>query len=138
MTMRTLHLVSVQSGFAGVTRRLAVVVLAAAFLLAGPVLLPVTSDGVAVAQDKKKDEEKNAPMSGRRTQALSKKVYELITQANEQVDAENYDGALATLNKVKAMPKLSEYETAQLYSFYGFLYLMQKGTRKPSMPTTLF
>ena len=122
MTMRTLHLVSVQSGFAGVTRRLAVVVLAAAFLLAGPVLLPVTSDGVAVAQDKKKGEEKNAPMSGRQTQALSKKVYDLITQANEQVDAENYDGALATLNKVKAMPKLSDYETAQLYSFYGFLY----------------
>ena len=122
MTMRTLHLVSVKSGFAGVARRLTVVMLAAAFLLVGPVLLTVSNDGLAVAQGKKKDEDKDAPMSGRQTQALSKKVYDLITQANEQVDVENYDGALATLNKVKAMPKLSEYETAQLYSFYGFLY----------------
>jgi tetratricopeptide (TPR) repeat protein len=38
------------------------------------------------------------------------------------VDAEQYAEATKILDKVKAMPKLSAYETAQLYSFYGFLY----------------
>jgi hypothetical protein len=113
--------VSAQPGRAGVTGGLAVLLLAVATLLLGPALLPWGTDGMAYAQNKDKDD-KDAPMSGRQTQALSKKVYDLITEANEKVDAEDYDGALALLNKIKAMPKLSEYETAQLYSFYGFLY----------------
>ena len=121
MTMRTIRQVFDQSGFPGLTGRLSVVLMAALVLLVGPTLSPVGDVGQAVAQGKKK-EDKKAPMSGRQTQALSKKVYELITEANELVDAENYDGALVLLNKIKAMPKLSEYETAQLYSFYGFLY----------------
>ena len=120
MTMKNIRQVSAQPASSGVTGRLAVALFAAALLLAGPALLPAGSAGVATAQDKKED--KDAPMSGRQTQALSKNVYDLITQANEKVDAEDYNGALALLDKIKAMPKLSDYETAQLYSFYGFLY----------------
>ncbi len=75
----------------------------------------------AVAQDEKKKDSK-APMKGRKTQALGKKVYEAITEANELVDKEDYAGARRVLDKVKAMPKLTAYESAQLYSFYGFLY----------------
>jgi tetratricopeptide (TPR) repeat protein len=93
--------------------------LAALLLFAGNVIVPGGDFGIAVAQEDDKDDER---MSGRRTQALSKNVYDLITQANELVDAEDYQGALKLLDKVKAMPKLSAYETAQLYSFYGFLY----------------
>jgi hypothetical protein len=121
MTMRTLRQVIAQPCFSAVTGRAAIALFAAVLLLAGPALLSFGNSGQAFAKDEKKDG-KNAPMSGRQTQALSKKVYEAITEANELVDAENYDGALAVLNKVKAMPKLSQYETAQLYSFYGFLY----------------
>jgi len=121
MPMRTMRQVITQSRFSGITGRLAVVLLAASLLLLGPTLLPVGSSGQVVAQEDKK-ENKKAPMSGRQTQALSKKVYDLITEANELVDAEKYDEALGVLNKIKAMPRLSEYETAQLYSFYGFLY----------------
>ena len=120
MTMQTIRQVSAQPARSGVTGRLALILLAALLLLAGPALLPVSNEGIAVAQEKKED--KDAPMSGRQTQALSKNVYDLITQANEKVDVEDYKGALVLLDKIKAMPKLSEYETAQLYSFYGFLY----------------
>jgi len=86
----------------------------------GPVFVD-SSFSQAFAQEEKKKDSK-APMKGRKTQALGKKVYEAITEANELVDKEDYAGALRVLDKVKAMPKLSEYETAQLYSFYGFLY----------------
>ncbi len=121
MTMRTIRQVFDQSGLPATMGRLSVLLMAALVLMVGPTLLPFSDVGQAVAQDKKK-EDKKAPMSGRQTQALSKKVYELITEANELVDVENYDGALVLLNKIKVMPKLSQYETAQLYSFYGFLY----------------
>ena len=121
MTMRTTRQVFDQSGLSATMGRLSVLLMAALVLMVGPTLLPCGDAGQAVAQDKKKVDKK-APMSGRQTQALSKKVYELITEANELVDVENYDGALVLLNKVKSMPKLSTYETAQLYSFYGFLY----------------
>ena len=49
-------------------------------------LTPVMQDGAAWAQE----EDEDAPMSGRKTQALSKRVYEIITTANELVDAEDY------------------------------------------------
>ncbi len=91
----------------------------AVMLYGGGLLLP-DAGGDAVAQDKKKDSK--APMEGRKTQALSKRVYELITEASEKVDVEDYAGALVLLEKVKAMPKLTAYENAQLYTFYGFLY----------------
>jgi hypothetical protein len=85
----------------------------------GPVFVD-GSDAQVYAQEEKED--KKAPMKGRKTQALGKKVYEAITEANELVDKEDYAGARQVLDKVKSMPKLTPYETAQLYSFYGFLY----------------
>jgi tetratricopeptide (TPR) repeat protein len=94
----------------------------AVLLYGGGMLLP-EAGGDAVAQDKKeKKKDSKAPMEGRKTESLSKRVYELITEANEKVDVEDYAGAVVLLDKVKAMPKLSTYETAQLYTFYGFLY----------------
>jgi hypothetical protein len=106
--------------FIHLSRRLAFLLLVAMVLVALPAVVPVVDQGAAYAQDKKKKDK--APMEGRKTQALSKKVYELITAANEKVDAEDYPGAIALLDKIKAMPKLSTYESAQMYSFYGFLY----------------
>lgn len=94
----------------------------AVFLFAGTSLVPGISDGVAVAQNSKKKDDSKAPMKGKQSQTLSKRVYELITEANEKVDAEDYEGAQLVLDKIKAMPKLSAYETAQMWTFYGFLY----------------
>jgi predicted Zn-dependent protease len=93
----------------------------AAFVYAAAPALPGVSGSTALAQEEKEEDSK-APMSGKKTQTLSKRVYELINEANEKVDAEDYAGARALLDKVKAMPNLSTYETAQMYSFYGFLY----------------
>ena len=101
--------------------RLVALVGVAVFLYAASVIVPGITDGMAVAQEKKEDDSK-APMKGKQTQTLGKRVYELITEANELVDAEDFDGARQVLDKVKAMQNLSPYETAQMWTFYGFLY----------------
>lgn len=94
--------------------------LVAAFLFAGTTFVPGTAGSVAVAQEDKED--KDAPMKGKQSQTLGKRVYELITEANEKVDAEDFAGAKALIDKAAALPKLSNYETAQINSFYGFIY----------------
>ena len=122
MTIKALSSAFDRARHSGVAGRFALSLFIAALLIGGPALMPFSADGTVFAQDKKKKGKDKAPMEGRKTQALSKKVYEIITEANELVDAENYSAALKLLDKAKAMPKLSPYETAQLYSFYGFLY----------------
>jgi len=91
--------------------------LVAALVYAVPALMPASLGAVAQAQDKDKDEK----MRGRQTQALSKKVYEVITAANELVDVEDYNGARALLDKMDRS-KFTPYELAQVSNFYGFLY----------------
>jgi tetratricopeptide (TPR) repeat protein len=94
---------------------------AAALLVIGVSFIPGYEGGTALAQGKKKEDSK-APFSGKQSQTLSKRVYEIINEANLLVDAEDYAGARVLLDKIKAMPKLSSYETAQMYTFYGYLY----------------
>jgi tetratricopeptide (TPR) repeat protein len=108
----------------------AVVVLLAGFLVySAPVILPLETDGMALAQDEKK-KDKDRPMSGKKSQAMSAKVAEKINEANDLVNVEDYTGAMKILDQVKVMPKLSDYETAQLYSFYGYLYFNSEQYKK--------
>jgi len=64
----------------------------------------------------------------KQTAAMSEKVYRRLAEAQALSDAEppDYAGAMKVLNELKAMPKLSPYETAQLYNFYGFVYYVQE------------
>ena len=96
--------------------------LAAVVLSVAPVLVDAPGT-TAVAQE---EEDKKAPMKGKKTQALGKQVYTIITDANEKVDAEDYAGARALIDKAKGLPKLTPYETAQIYSFSGFLNFNQE------------
>jgi len=84
----------------------------------------------AGAQDSD-DGEGQAERKTRRTQAMSEKVYRRLAEAQELTDAEppDYAAAMAVLNELKALPKLSPYETAQLYQFYGFIYFAQERFR---------
>jgi tetratricopeptide (TPR) repeat protein len=93
-------------------------------LSSSPVLLPDSLNGDAFAQEsgEEKKVNKKRPRSGKKSYALGKKVYEIITKANEFVDADQTSAALKELDKTKSMEKLSAYETAQIYSFYGYLY----------------
>ena len=98
MTIKALSSAFDRARHSGVAGRFALSLFIAALLIAGPALAPFSADGTAFAQDKKDKKGKDkAPMEGRKTQALSKKVYEIITEANELVDAENYSAALKLL-----------------------------------------
>jgi len=54
-------------------------------------------------------------------QAVSKEVYDKIQQAQEQVDAKEYDAALRTLNSLRN-GKLTEYELSNVLNYIGFVY----------------
>ncbi|MGI9291711.1 MAG: hypothetical protein ACR2QG_10600 [Gammaproteobacteria bacterium] len=102
--------------------RIFISIAVAAFIYCGAAIVPGLTDGVVLAQSKKEEDDSKAPFKGKQTQTLGKRVYELITEANEFVDAEDYANARKTIDKVKAMENLSSYEKAQMWTFYGFLY----------------
>lgn len=62
----------------------------------------------------------------RRGAALSERVYRKLAEAQAAAEADNWAGALQALDEVKAMQRLSPYEMAQLYSFYGYVYYGQE------------
>jgi tetratricopeptide (TPR) repeat protein len=64
----------------------------------------------------------------KRTAAMGEKVYRKLAEAQAFTDVEppNFAAAMRTLDELKASPKLSPYETAQLYNFYGFVYYAQE------------
>jgi len=67
-----------------------------------------------------------------KTGAMSTKVNNLLAEAQALASPEDenakpdFAGAQAKLDEIKAMPKLSDYEQAQLYNFYGFIYYSQE------------
>lgn len=62
----------------------------------------------------------------KQTGSMGQKVYKLLSEAQALSDEENFAAAIAKLDEIKAMPKLTPYETAQLYNFYGFVYYSQE------------
>ncbi len=70
-------------------------------------------------------ESAEAQQETRRTGSMGEKVYRKLAEAQELADAENWGGAQRALDEIKAMPKLTPYEKAQLYNFYGFVYYSQ-------------
>ena len=58
----------------------------------------------------------------RKTPSMSEKVYKKLTEAQELIEAKNYDEGLAALNDLAQQPKLSDYEKAQLYNYFAYTY----------------
>jgi len=84
-------------------------------LLAG-----VLASGGAAAQSQRAS--KDDDTKTKQAQAVSKEVYERIQKAQEMVDAEDYNGALKTLNSLYNPDKLTEYEQANVLNYLGFVY----------------
>jgi len=57
-----------------------------------------------------------------RTPTMSEAVYKKLLEAQELIEARNYDQGLAVLNAMAAQPKLTSYEKAQIYNFYAYTY----------------
>ncbi len=111
------------SRFFTILRYTSVILLGAYLALYVPLTANHSGYGVAMAQDK--DGKEKPARKTKKASAMSEKVYRKIAEAQELVDAENFTEALNVLGEVKAMKKLSPYETAQLWNFYGFVYFSQ-------------
>jgi len=83
-------------------------------LLAG--MLAVGPVHAQKANQKKKDETKT-----KQAQAVSKKVFDKITAAQEKIDAEDFKGALRILNAMRGDEKLSNYERTNVLNYIGFV-----------------
>jgi tetratricopeptide (TPR) repeat protein len=76
--------------------------------------------GVAYAQDDERaarDQQKT-----KQAQAVSKEVYDKITQAQDAVDADKLDSALRILQSLNRSDKLTEYERQNVLNYLGFVY----------------
>ena len=58
----------------------------------------------------------------RKTPSMSEKVYKQLTEAQELIEAKDYDAGLAALSDLAREPKLSDYEKAQLYNYFAYTY----------------
>jgi len=76
----------------------------------------------AAAQDDDAAERQSQKQKTKRAQAVSKEVYDRITKAQELVDAQDYQGALKSLNSLYNPDKLTEYEQANVLNYIGFVY----------------
>ena len=68
----------------------------------------------------------SAPRGGgqrtKKSQAVSKSVYEKITRAQEIMEAGDNEGALKILTALRSSSKLSEYEQQNVLNYLGFVY----------------
>ena len=58
----------------------------------------------------------------RKTPSMSEKVYKKLTEAQELIEAKNYEQGLRALTELAKQPKLSHYEKAQLYNYFAYTY----------------
>ena len=95
------------------------------FMLAASML--ILSMGIATAQE---GESEASQRKTKQTAAMSEKVYKKLSEAQALADEDQFAAAKAKLDEVKNMSKLTPYETAQLYNFYGFVYYSQDNMRE--------
>jgi tetratricopeptide (TPR) repeat protein len=74
------------------------------------------------AQAQQDEREQRDQQKTKQAQAVSKEVYDKILQAQEAVEAEDYKGALKTLNALYNTDKLTEYEQSNVLNYIGFVH----------------
>jgi tetratricopeptide (TPR) repeat protein len=82
----------------------------------------------AVAQDDEQEARDN--QKTRKAEALSKAVYEKLTEAQELADNQQFNQAIRVLDGLARDEGLSDYERANMLNFYGFIYYNQGNTAK--------
>lgn len=84
------------------------------------IMLCLLTAGASYAQSQ--SEEERSQQKTKQAQAVSKAVYDKLTQAQELADAKNFDGALRILQDLRNSDKLSEYELQNVLNYFGFIY----------------
>ena len=84
------------------------------------ILLCLFAVGGANAQSDNEDE--RSQQKTKQAQAVSKAVYDKLTQAQEASEAKNFTEALRILESLRSSDKLSEYELQNVLNYFGFIY----------------
>jgi len=84
--------------------------------------LLLVSGVFAQANSEETERDRRDKQQTKKSQAVSKSVYEKITRAQEAMEAEDNDTALKILNTLRASSKLSEYERQNVMNYLGFVY----------------
>lgn len=84
------------------------------------ILLCLFAVGGANAQSS--NEEERSQQKTKQAQAVSKAVYDKLTQAQEASEAKNFAEALRILESLRSSDKLSEYELQNVLNYFGFIY----------------
>ena len=92
--------------------------LVACALLVTPAFIAATAPAVAAQEKSGSGEQRKT----RKTPSMSEKVYNKLTEAQELIEAKNYEAGLAALSDLAREPKLSNYEKAQLYNYFAYTY----------------
>ena len=93
------------------------VLLACAFVITPAFIASTVPDAVAQALPDSGEKHKT-----RKTPSMSEKVYKKLAEAQELIEAKNYDAGLAVLGDLAKEPKLSDYEKAQLHNYFAYTY----------------
>jgi tetratricopeptide (TPR) repeat protein len=107
------------------------------------VSLPTTELQAKDDGGKKRQERKT-----KKAQSMSEKVYTKLTEAQELIEAKQYDKGLAALRELEQQKKLSPYEKAQLYNYFAYTYFTlekyqdairsyEKVLKQPELPEAL-
>ena len=83
-----------------------------------PAFIALTIPDVYAQESSGKGEKRKT----RKTPSMSEKVYNKLTEAQEQIEARNYEQGLAALTELANEPKLTNYEKAQLYNYFAYTY----------------
>ena len=87
-------------------------------LLLVPAFIPATAPNVAAQEESDSKPQRKT----RKTPSMSEKVYKKLTEAQELIEARNYEEGLTALSDLAREPKLSNYEKAQLYNYFAYTY----------------
>ena len=84
------------------------------------IMLCLFAVGASYAQSQ--TEEERSQQKTKQAQAVSKAVYDKLTQAQELADAKKFNEALRILDDLRGSDKLSEYELQNVLNYFGFIY----------------
>jgi tetratricopeptide (TPR) repeat protein len=77
---------------------------------------------LAVGAASAQEEDERDKVKTKQAQAVSKKVYDKIQEAQEKIDADDFAGALRILDAMRKSEKLSPYERTNVLNYIGFVY----------------
>lgn len=82
--------------------------------------------GAAAAQDRAEQAEQRT----RTTPAIREAVYRQLSAAQEAVEEDRFQDAIATLDKLSTDDSLNSYERAQMWNIYGYVHLSRDDYRQ--------